>query len=68
MPALRVQEDRVLALVVGKHNLFQAELLSLVQEDLARKAEQEKEGGPGALPPCVAATEARDLAHDVVVA
>jgi hypothetical protein len=35
LPTLRVKEDRVLARAVGKIDLFQAQLLALVEEHLA---------------------------------
>jgi hypothetical protein len=34
LAALGVQEDRVLALVVGERDLFEPELIALVEEDL----------------------------------
>src|SRR5258708_28668255 len=49
LAAAAVEEERVLAPILRHVGLFEAELLALVEEDLARQAEHEKHGRHGAL-------------------
>src|SRR5258708_19789503 len=49
LAAAAVEEERVLAPILRHVGLFEAELLALVEEDLAGQAEHEKHGRHGAL-------------------
>src|SRR5260370_16276500 len=67
LAAAAVEEERVLAPILRHVGLFEAELLALVEEDLAGQAEHEKHGRHGALAAEDPSAEACRLANHVVV-
>src|SRR5260370_33425515 len=67
LAAAAVEEDRVLAPILRHVGFFEAELLALVEEDLAGQAEHEKHGRHGALAAEDPSAKACRLANHVVV-
>ncbi len=65
--ALAVNPEGVLALFLWHHHLLQPELLALIEEDLARQAQEKEQSRASAGAPDNAAAQPRHVPDHVVV-